>query len=209
MTLAEKVRIKVCGLTRARDASLATDLGAFAVGVVCWPGSPRAVTLEQARDVMRAVPDGVWRVGVFVNQELDELARWCDQVPFDWVQLHGDETDAEVAAAPRAVIRALAPDRPGADQAFERLPSGVVVLADRYDPVQRGGTGRVTNWAVARRWAACRPVVLSGGLTADNVTEAIRAVRPWAVDVASGVESLPGIKDPDRLRAFFQAAADA
>lgn len=200
-------RVKVCGLTRAGDAAAAAELGAFAVGVICWPGSRRAVTMEQATRVMAAVPAGVVRVGVFVNQGLEEMRRWCEQVPFDNVQLHGDEPDALVNEAPRPVIRALSPERPGDEEIFERLPSGVVVLVDRYDPVKRGGTGHVTDWGVASRWAARRRVMLSGGLTADNVAEAIRTVKPWAVDVASGVEASPGIKDAERLRAFFRAVA--
>jgi phosphoribosylanthranilate isomerase len=201
-------RVKVCGLTRYEDAALAAELGAFAIGVICWPGSRRAVTVAQAARVMAAVSPGVMRVGVFVNQGVDELRRWCDRVPLDAVQLHGDEADTFIVEAPRPVIRALSPERPGDEQVFERLPAGVVVLVDRYDPVTRGGTGQVTNWEVARRWAARRTVMLSGGLTADNVADAIRTVKPWAVDVASGVEASPGIKDAGRLRAFFQSVAD-
>lgn len=199
------IRVKVCGVTRPADAELAVELGASAVGVVTWRGSPRAVSPGQAGEIARALPPFVPLVGVFVDALADEIRRWCEHVPLGAVQLHGEEDRALAASLPRPVIKAvrLTPDT--VDLVAQAWPAEVTLLVDADDRQQRGGTGRVADWALAARLARQRRTILAGGLTAANVAEAARSVRPWAVDVASGVESSPGIKDVDRMRAFFGA----
>lgn len=195
-------RVKVCGLTRESDADLASGLGASAVGMVFWSRSPRAVTIRQAQRIVRVLPPFVQTVGVFVNATPDEAVAIADDVGLDVLQLHGDEHVDEWAAVARPLMKALTlatyADSPWHARAR-------AVLLDAHDPVRRGGTGEVIDWAAARRCAAGRTFVLAGGLTADNVTRAIREARPAAVDVSSGVEATPGIKDAARLRAFFDA----
>jgi phosphoribosylanthranilate isomerase len=200
-------RVKICGLTRLEDAELAVALGADALGFVFWPNSPRRMTPEAAGGITRALPPFPARVGVFVNAPLDEIARAVDVAGLSAVQLHGDERPADYAALRRPLIKAvpLGDDEPAV---LESLPPDVVALVDAADP-RRGGTGRTADWARAARAAARRRIMLAGGLTPENVGTAIRAVRPWAVDVSSGVEARPGVKDPGRMRAFFTAVRQA
>ena len=198
------MRVKVCGITRPEDAVLAAELGASAIGLVFWPSSPRCVTREQAREIVSALPAFVSTVGVFVNQGAEARAVAQD-LRLSAVQLHGDENVDDYRGVPCHVIKALAVDGESAREAAASLPAGVTVLLDAHDPVKRGGTGRVIDWTVASDIARGRRVVLSGGLHAGNVAEAIAAVRPYAIDVSSGVESAPGQKDPAKLRALFDA----
>lgn len=199
-------RVKVCGIRRVEDARLAAALGASAVGFVFWPGSPRFLTAEQAREITRQLPPFLTRVGVFVNQPVAEMVEIGLRAGMDVLQLHGDEEAAHVdAAAPLRMIKAL-PVGPGFTMAaVDGVPAGVGVLLDAHDPVRRGGTGRSIDWSVAAAVARHRPIILSGGLSPDNVQEAVRTVHPYAIDVSSGVERAPGIKDESRLRAFFAA----
>jgi phosphoribosylanthranilate isomerase len=203
------VRIKICGITRERDAVLAAALGAEAIGLVFWPGSPRAISVDVARDIVAAVPSPMVKVGVFVNQPLDEVRAVAEAVGLDGLQFHGDEADEDVAALTLAVLKAVPLGQPGAEQRALNLPAGVVPLLDVFDPVRRGGTGQTTDWDVAARIAAKRPTMLSGGLTPENVGEAIRKVDPWYVDVSSGVEASPGVKDEGKLRRFVEAVRAA
>ena len=197
------IRVKVCGITRREDAQLAADLGASAIGLVLWPQSPRYVAPPAAREIVASLPPFVLAVGVFVNQpEADSLA---EEIGLDAVQLHGDETPASYRAFKRRVIKMVPVNGPGTRAAVRNVPARASVLLDAHDPARRGGTGRTVDWSLAADIAAERPVILSGGLNAENVGDAIRAVRPFAIDVSSGVESAPGVKDPDRLRAFFAA----
>ena len=198
-------RVKVCGVTRPADAEMAVDLGASAIGVVTWRGSPRVVALDQARDIARALPPFVVLVGVFVNAPADEVRRWCEHVPLAAVQLHGDEGPSVAASLPRPVIKAVRLTPTTVDVVAEVWPGEVTLLVDADDRARRGGTGRVADWALAARLARRRRSILAGGLTAGNVAEAIRSVQPWALDVASGVEASPGVKDAGRMRAFFEA----
>jgi phosphoribosylanthranilate isomerase len=203
-------RVKICGITRLEDAELAVELGAWALGFILWPGSARAADPAVAAGIARAVHRrGVQLVGVFVNASLDEVARLAQGIGLTHVQLHGDEGPAYCAEAGRRtgckVIKAVRVAS-GADiQALERYTTDFHLL-DAAARGQRGGTGRTWDWALAARRRSTVPVILSGGLTAENVSEGIEAVQPYAVDVASGVEASPGVKDPARLAAFLAAA---
>ena len=195
------MRIKVCGLTRAHDVEAAVAAGVDALGFVVWPHSPRAVTRAQLSSLLRAVPPFIATVAVTVSPSADEV-RSLHDAGCGWVQVHG-----EVPAFPEGcrLLRAISwNDGLGAwhpDDGGE-----AAVLVDAHDPVKHGGTGRTADWSRAAPLAARRAVVLAGGLTADTVGEAVRAVRPWAVDVSSGVEDAPGIKSAARIAAFVAAA---
>ena len=200
-------RVKVCGITRIEDASDAVRLGAAALGFVFWPASPRAISVEAAREVAGAMPPLVARVGVFVNAPGDDVARIADEVGLDAVQLHGDERIDSYARVKSRLIKAVTLN--SGDDVFvaAALPAHVTTLVDATDRVRRGGTGQRADWRHAAALASRRPIILAGGLTADNVACAIQQVRPWALDVSSGVESAPGIKSRERLEAFFAAVA--
>jgi phosphoribosylanthranilate isomerase len=199
--------VKVCGITCVEDAQLAVQLGATALGLVFWPGSPRAIGTERARAIVRDLPPFVAVIGVFVNQPLEAVLEVAASVPLTVVQFHGDEPDDEVLSCPWRVIRAVSIDSPEGRRRLAGLPHRVTVLLDAHDTVRWGGTGRATDWDAAARAAAERRILLAGGLRPENIGEAVSRVRPWGVDVSSGVESAPGVKDPDKLRAFFAALA--
>lgn len=194
------VLVKICGITREADARDAVACGASAIGFIFWPKSPRFVDPYRARRVARVLPAFVTPVGVFVNQPADYVNAVSSLVGLGAVQLHGDETPAYAESIRRPVIRAVGAH--ALDEARE-WPPEVVLLVDAHDPVQRGGTGRTSDWTVAADLASRRRIVLSGGLNADNVVAGITTVRPFGVDVSSGVEAAPGIKDAKKLRAFF------
>jgi phosphoribosylanthranilate isomerase len=205
----KRTRIKICGITSIDDAQLAVDFGADAVGFVFWAGSPRCLTPERAGLIVATLPRFVTAVGVFVNQPPDQIRRVVDDVGLGAVQLHGDEPVDEWTSLPCQTIKAV-----GMDDAFDAAsltawPGSVMPLLDVVDPERRGGTGRTIDWTRAAAAARTRRVVLAGGLRPDNVEEAIDLVAPYAVDVSSGVERQPGVKDPDRVRAFFAAVARA
>lgn len=199
------LRVKVCGITRREDARLAVELGASAVGFVFWRQSPRAVTIEQARRITGTLPAFVAAVGVFVNASPDEVEETAREARLTAIQLHGDEDASAYERCARPVIKALPVGTDFTLSAVEGVPAGMTVLLDAHDPARRGGTGRTIEWTVAATAARVRPVILSGGLTPDNVRTAAETVRPFALDVSSGVESAPGVKDDGRLRAFFRA----
>jgi phosphoribosylanthranilate isomerase len=202
-------RVKVCGITRIEDALLAADLGAAALGFVFWPGSPRFVEPARAREIAVALPRTVVCVGVFVDQDAAYVRTTSAAVGLGAVQLHGHESVEFAAALMEPVIKAV-PVREGFQpETLDALPSSITVLLDAHDPDRRGGTGKVIDWDLARQAAGRRPVILAGGLTPDNVGAAVAAVDPYAVDVSSGVESAPGVKDAARLRQFFAAVTEA
>lgn len=204
-----RVRVKICGITRQEDAALAIELGADALGFVLWPASPRAINSDRARAIVEAVPKTVTRVGVFVDPLPEDVAWLVESLGLDVVQIHGREPADAYEWVGATIVKAVQLDT---DQDVERaadLPEFVTPLVDASDRRQAGGTGRLADWRRAARLAARRPIMLAGGLVAANVAEAIRTVRPWAVDVASGVERYPGVKDPDRLARFFQAVSGA
>lgn len=200
-------RVKICGITRVDDALLAAELGAAAIGFVFWPKSPRCVDPTRARAIVDALPPFVVSVGVFADQQVERVREIVETAGLGAVQLHGQEAVAGYASLRRPLIKAL-PVRWGMrPPALAEMPRCVTVLLDTHDPQRLGGTGRTIDWNVAAEIAATRPVILSGGLRPENVAEAIRAVHPAAVDVASGVEREPGVKDAAKLRAFFDAVA--
>lgn len=200
------LRIKICGLTRREDVAAAVEAGAWAVGCVLWPGSARGVTPAQARGLMQDVPPHVKRVGVVVNASVEEARAWCDAAGLTTIQLHGDEDAAPFLAAGLDVIKAVSLATDADVERAAALPAPVLVLVDAVDPVRRGGTGQHADWSRAAALAARRPVLLAGGLRTGNIGAAIAAVTPWGVDVSSGVESAPGIKDAALIGALLRNA---
>jgi phosphoribosylanthranilate isomerase len=197
--------VKICGITRLEDAEAAVAAGASAIGFVFWPKSPRRIDPHRARTIAAMLPPFVTPVGVFVDQPLDYVNDVAGLVRLGAVQLHGDETPKFAAGVSAPVIKAVSPGR--AD--VRAWPLRVRLLLDVHDPVARGGTGRTIDWTAAAAISAQREIVLAGGLTPDNVAGAIARVRPYGIDVSSGVERAPGIKDHGRLRALFEAVHDA
>lgn len=203
-----RVRVKICGITRQEDAALAVELGASALGFVFWSDSPRCVSVEHAREIAAAVGPFVARVGVFVNAPPEEVGRIVRAVRLDAVQLHGDEPVGRYLSWDTRVIKAV---RLTSEDDVERaadLPRHVTPLVDAADAIRRGGTGQLADWDQAAALSLRRPIMLAGGLVADNVIGAIRKVRPWAVDVSSGVEAAPGVKSVERMTHFFQAVSN-
>jgi phosphoribosylanthranilate isomerase len=201
------ISVKICGITRPEDAVVAAELGASMIGLLFWPQSPRAVDRLRAREIVSVLPAGVDAVGVFVNQT-EEAVEIAQEVGLRAIQLHGDEQPESYRALVSntngiSVIKAVAVTGESAVRRALDVPEGAKVLLDAHDAVKRGGTGRTIDWSLASAIARKRPVVLSGGLNAGNVIEAIVAVHPAGIDVSSGVESSPGIKDPDKLRSLF------
>jgi len=203
-------RIKICGITRHEDAELAVELGAWALGFILWPGSARAADPAVAAAIAAAQRRRVQLVGVFVNPTLEQVAHAAEALHLTHVQLHGDEGPAFcTAVAERTgarIIKALRVDS-GADIRDAQRFHTHFHLLDAAAGKAYGGTGRTWDWALAAQRHSPVPVILSGGLTPENVADGVAAVRPWGVDVASGVESEPGIKDPAKVEAFIVAAA--
>ncbi len=205
-----RTRIKICGLTRAEDAAAAVAAGADALGVVLAP-SKRQVTLEQAAAVFADVPPLVARVGVFVNAQADDVWEAVARLGLTAVQFHGDEAPETCEAAPVPVIKALRVG-PGFTVADVDRYRGAVaaLLLDTYVPGEQGGTGMAFEWdSVAGILPQDIPVLLAGGLGPHNVASAVRTLRPYAVDVSSGVEQLPGVKDGTKVAAFCDAVRAA
>ncbi len=201
-------RVKICGVTSVGDALMAVNAGADAIGLIFWPGSRRGVDVDGAQAITRELPPLVSTVGVFVDETPDRVRSVADAVGLSAVQLHGREAVADWVRFPRPVLKALP------IEAYETSPwrsARAAILVDAHDPLTIGGTGRTVDWEAARSIAVTRPLVLAGGLRPDNVGEAVAVVGPWGVDVASGVEREPGVKDPELVRAFVEAvrAADA
>jgi phosphoribosylanthranilate isomerase len=197
--------VKICGITRVEDALDAAALGASAIGLVFWPASPRAVDPISARAIVDALPPLVTPVGVFVDQTEAEVDRIAGAVRLGAVQLHGKETPEYCARVRRPVIKAFGVDASFDPAALEPYPTGITVLLDARDDEKRGGTGRRIDWTVAARVAAKRRIMLAGGVDALNVEQAIRTVQPFAIDVSSGVERAPGVKDHAKMQALFEA----
>jgi len=202
-------RVKVCGITRHEDAELAVELGAWALGFILWPGSKRAADPAVAAGIAAAMRRRVALVGVFVNATLEEVAAHAEALQLSHVQLHGDEGPSYCAEVGRRtgcrVIKAVRITGASSFQDLERFHTDLHLL-DTAARGLRGGSGQTWDWALARLRPRKVPAILSGGLTPENVAEGIAALDPYAVDVASGVEAAPGVKDPARLTAFLSAA---
>ena len=201
-------KVKVCGITRLEDAELAIELGAWALGFILWRKSPRACDPGTAAAITARTRRRVETVGVFVDPTLDEVSQAAEALALSALQLHGDVGPAFCQEAGRRtgcrVIRAFKAHS-GADvQSADRFRIGVDFHL--FDTQLIGGTGETWDWSLALQRRSRLPLILSGGLNAGNVAEGIAATRPFAVDTASGTEASPGIKDPERLRAFFEAA---
>jgi phosphoribosylanthranilate isomerase len=211
------VFVKICGITRAEDADLAAELGASALGFVFWPGSARYISQESARAIVRRHAGKVKSVGVFVDQSPEEVTHIMDTVGLDVAQLHGGESpeycrDIVRRSLPkpggrRQVIKAIGL-QDGEPAVLDAFDPEMLILIDAHDPSRYGGTGRTVDWNAARQIAASRKTILAGGLNPENITRAVAAVRPYGVDVSSGVEAAPGVKDASRLKRFFEALND-
>lgn len=206
-----RTRIKICGITSPGDARAAIDSGADAIGLVFYPGSPRAVTAEQAARIVASVAPFVTVVALFVDETVEGIRRVLEQVPIELIQFHGDETAAFCGQFQRPWIKALRM-RSELDLAGRcaQYPAARAILLDSWQEGVPGGTGRTFDWELARRELAL-PVVLAGGLDDGNVGAAIARLRPAAVDVSGGVERSPGCKDAGKIKRFIAAvrAADA
>ena len=205
-------RVKMCGITGAADARRAADLGAWAIGMIFWPGSPRRCAIEDAEAIGAELRRGLELTGVFVNATLDEVASTADRCGLTLLQLHGDEGPAYCREAARRTgckVMKAARVRDGAQVKDLRRFRTDFHLLDAYSPRSPGGTGETFAWELARQHGGEPPVVLSGGLNPDNVGEAIAVARPFGVDTASGTEAAPGRKDPAKLTAFFRAVEAA
>jgi phosphoribosylanthranilate isomerase len=202
-------RIKICGITRVEDALAAARLGAHAIGLVFYAGSPRAVTLAQARIIIDALPPFVMTVGLFVNADAQTVRETVAAAPVQLLQFHGDETPDFCGGFALPYLRAVRV-RAGTDllQYAREFRAAKGLLLDAWVEGARGGTGTVFDWSLIPRDLPA-PVVLSGGLNPDNVEQAVRHVRPWAVDVSSGVESAKGIKDVRKMEAFMTGVRNA
>jgi phosphoribosylanthranilate isomerase len=199
------VKVKICGITNLEDALIAVEAGADALGFVFFRGSPRYIGPEQAAAIICQLPPFVQMVGLFVNEELATVNSVADQCGLDLVQLHGEETPDYCTAVKRRIIKAFrVKDYSSLDDMANY--SVAACLLDAWSPAAHGGTGTTFNWEIAARAAASHRIVLAGGLTPENVAGAVAAVKPYAVDVSSGVESSPGKKDAVLIRAFVAAA---
>jgi phosphoribosylanthranilate isomerase len=200
------VRIKICGITSFADAQAASEAGADSLGFNFYEQSPRHVSVADAAKIRAELPKHVEAVGVFVNLPIDDVSATCSSVRLNAAQLHGDESPKTVADLARkiAIIKAFRVSADFTLDTLDRYAEAFAFLLDASQAGQYGGTGHTADWALARRAAAAHRIILAGGLKPENVAAAIRTVRPYAVDVASGVESKPGKKDHARLREFIQ-----
>ncbi len=200
--------LKVCGITREEDAFTACELGYGAVGFVFAP-SPRRVSPERALEICSSLPPSILRVGVFSGEKHEVIRNIVDLCGLDLVQLHGGEGPGAVRSFGGRAIAALRPRSPGDLERIADYRGVFAVLLDTWDPVLSGGTGKTCDWELAALAARSSRVILAGGLNPANVGDAVRKVRPFGVDISSGVEASPGIKDRALLRDFARAAVEA
>ena len=200
------VRVKICGITNSDDAKLCADLGAHAIGLNFHPESPRSISPYAARKIISDLPLFVSTVGIFVNWAPEPVIVLTQALRLSYAQLHGDESPQAVSETAKkvSVIKALRVGPSNAIPLFLKYHSAEALLLDGARTGQFGGAGQTFDWQIAAQAALAQRIILAGGLTPENVAEAITVVRPYAVDVASGVESTPGKKDRGKLRAFFE-----
>lgn len=196
--------MKVCGITRASDAHHAVIHGASALGFVFWPRSPRYITPNKAAIIISELQGSVQAVGVFVDQVPEEILRIIAETGVSMVQLHGDESSNYAEWIQLPLLKAMTLEN--AVKTMARWPEPTIMLLDANDAVKHGGTGRRIDWAKAAKVASCRRVILAGGLTDTNIEEAIKTVRPYGIDVSSGVEDSPGVKNLNKLTCFLDRA---
>ncbi|MFH6974925.1 phosphoribosylanthranilate isomerase [Neisseria sp. 23W00296] len=200
-----KIRTKICGLTRAEDAAAAAALGADAVGLVFYEKSRRAVTAQQAAQIAASLPPFVCAVGLFVNESADNIREVLRRVPLDVIQFHGDEDDEFCRQFSLPYLKAVrVRSAEDIQTASNRFPNARALLFDAYHPQEYGGTGQSFDWTLLREYAG-KPWILAGGLTPQNVAEAVRVSGAAAVDVSGGVESAAGIKSAEKMAAFLRA----
>ena len=203
------MKIKICGITNTADAEVAVAAGADALGFIMYRKSPRWVEPAVARSIIAGLPPFVLPVGVFVNAEAERVRILMDECGFALAQLHGDESALYCQDLGRPVLKALRLKNRGTFLAlaeFQGRANVRGVLIDAFSDQAYGGTGQTVDWTLAEEAARSTPIILAGGLNPANVAGAIRLVRPYGVDVSSGVEKSPGKKDPDKVRAFVEAA---
>jgi phosphoribosylanthranilate isomerase len=202
------VRVKICGITNITDALSAAECGIDALGFIFYPKSPRYVPPEKAKEIIQKLPREMTRVGVFVNQEIQEVkevAKFCD---LSLIQLHGDESPLYcIQLSGFSLIKAVSPRTEADILKSRKYPVGAI-LVDAYEPGRYGGTGKISDWRLAIKVKETHPLILSGGLSAENIREAIEAVRPHAVDINSGIEISPGKKDPDKIRRIMEVVRE-
>jgi phosphoribosylanthranilate isomerase len=208
-------RVKICGITNLHDAELAVELGAWALGLIFYEGSPRRCSVAEAQRIVATLRRQVEVCGVFVNAPLEEVVETSEEVGLSMLQFHGEEGPSFCAEAARRngarVIKAAQVSGPGDVQDLERFHVDFHLLDARSEASEReglrGGTGETFDWGLVAARRSRTPLILSGGLNAENVAGAIAMTRPFAVDTASGTEQAPGRKDPEKLRAFFAAVS--
>ena len=205
------VRVKICGITNPADAQLAAELGAHAIGLNFYPQSPRSISPHDAAKIIKPLPPFVAPAGVFVNWAADPVIALSKALHLSSAQLHGDETPQTCAAIAQhlPIIKVFRIKKGSALPKFAEYRAANAFLLDAASTTDFGGTGKTIDWLLARRAANRHRIILAGGLTPENVAEAILTVRPYAVDVASGVESRLGKKDPAKLQKFFAEVARA
>jgi phosphoribosylanthranilate isomerase len=201
-----RIVVKICGLTRDEDVKAAVASGADAIGFV-FTASPRRISAETAIRLSSYVPEGVLRVGLFLDQDKSDIDRVVNSVPLDVLQFHGSESEQECNAFGLPWLKAVAMENAeSAKQAERDYPGAMGLLLDSHTTGRRGGSGKIFDWSLSRPVA--KPVWLAGGLNAHNVAQAISIVRPFAVDVSSGVEVAPGIKDASRMATFIRTVRE-
>ena len=202
------VRVKICGITNLSDALYAVESGTDGLGFIFYPKSARYVRPEKAKEIIQKLPWEMTRVGVFVNQEIEEVkevAKFCD---LTLIQLHGDESPRYCSQFPiSSLIKAVSPRTEADILESRKYPVGAI-LVDAYEPGCYGGTGKISDWELATKIKKTHPLILSGGLNEENIREAIEAVRPHAVDINSGVEISPGKKDPAKIRRIMEIVCE-
>lgn len=199
-----RTRIKICGITRADDAQVAAEQGADAIGLVFYPHSPRAVTVDSAATIVAGLPPFVTTVALFVDAAVDEVRQVLANVPIDLLQFHGDEPEDYCQSFERPYIKAIRmQDETVLSDEASRYASAQALLVDTYVKGVAGGTGESFDWSLLPE-TLNKPIILAGGLTPENVQSAISQVHPWAVDVSGGVEASKGIKDADKIMQFVK-----
>ncbi len=198
-----QIKVKICGMTQLKDALFAVEQGADAVGFIFYKKSPRAVTMKTVREIIAKLPPLVDTVGVFVNETADRVNKIADYCGLDLVQLHGEESPAFCRKIHRRVIKAFRVKDLQSIKQLEKYPVSGFLL-DTFSDNLQGGTGKTFDWNLALPAKKMGPVILAGGLTPRNIRQAVSRVRPYGVDVCSGVEESPGIKDLEKVRAFLK-----